>query len=187
MNSSLKHQQPTLIKSNQSVQNFSFEHFFEGTDRGRRGFLGTAPPSFSTSQRSQATVGVRNARRRFNFAPFNNNNNYINKKEPLLNRRRRSNLCPWAREEATVKKTQKKNVRMRRNEEVQFNLSGLIIRSKVIIKSRFQRKKPQKRLEEGRERYLFERGAARCCVRPGNTTGAKKIERGGGGDARSRR
>lgn len=76
---------------------------------------------------------------------------------------------------------------MRRNEKVQFNLSGLIIRSKVIIKSRFQRKKPQKRLEEGRERYLFERGAARCCVRPGNTTGAKKIERGGGGDARSRR
>lgn len=53
---------------------------------------------------------------------------------------------------------------MRRSEEVQFNLSGLIIRSKVIIKSRFQRKKKnQKRLRKG-ENAIFLSGEPRAAV-----------------------
>lgn len=44
---------------------------------------------------------------------------------------------------------------MRRSEEVQFNLSGLIIQSKVIINSRFQRKKKTRNAWRKGENAIF--------------------------------
>lgn len=66
---------------------------------------------------------------------------------------------------------------MKRNEEVQFHLSRLIIRSKVIIKGCIQR---EKGIAQGRERTLsfLSRGIACYCVRLKNTGGARKESEG---------
>lgn len=59
---------------------------------------------------------------------------------------------PWWEKKA------RENVRMRRNGEVQFHLSGLIIRSKVIIKSCFQGGKKKTCLRKGGNAIFFEPG-----------------------------